>query len=1096
MDRKLYFLTGPERGKRRFWQGLLPGLIVLVCLAGFVPGTIRAQEGTPFIIHGRVTDPEGNGIAGVSVFDKNTPTIGTTTDNAGRYALKGATRGATLTFRLIGYTPLDVPVNGREQVDATLYEDSQGIEEVVVIGYGSQKRGNTTTAIAEIDPEEIADLPVGNLGGALRGMVTGLSVSGGMTRPGTQASLTIRSPFTLSKDGGNNAPLYVIDDVIQVDPYTGLPDEEAFNNLDPSEIESIVVLKDAAAAIYGARASQGAVVVTTKRGKEGVPRVSYSGLYGWNDATCVPDVLNAYEYGLWMNTLNGIHGANRDVNNKRNFFQPDELEEMKHLNYNWLDKAWRAGWNMRHTVNVSGGSERATYFGSATYYTQDGNLGRLDYDKWTFRAGVDVKLTSNFKVGIQLSGDNTDMTSAFNKIGGESNDIDYQMLLGMPRHIPWEIDGQYVSLMMNPWTYPGKNANSLSSSNYFQMQNSGAYKKNGKAGYSINLNAQYDVPFVKGLSLKGSYAKTYSMDDYEQIGTAYTLLRPTKLGGSGEHLYTSPDSEFVEDKITRNGNRFLYDKAFTQRSQMNLFVLYDRTFGKHNISGMFTVEKSEGEWKKTRLNKEGPLDVNNGLTNTATGKVDGQTEKKEMGTLSYLGRISYSYADKYLAQFVFRTDASTKFSPDNYWGFFPSLSVGWVISKEDFFKVSWVDFLKFRFSAGLVGKDNTKPWQWRQRYTYQANKGVIFGTDPAAELGWGLKMEATPNPNATWDTDYKYNFGIDAAFLENRLSTTIEMWYDHNTDMLMQRTANAPITIGGSLAEENYGAIDAYGVELAVTWRDKIGKDFRYSIGVNTGWSDSRTKVADFPTTVYPWTSNLRNRSRDNGKWGYDCLGMFRTQEDIDRYVAQYGITKMLGKNVDALMPGMLYYRDVRGAMREDGTFEGPDGIIDSNDQIKLKKKSGNVWGFTTNLRFEWKGISLSAQIAANWGGWAELDARDQKTSSSSFYYSPAGYWRDMFDIERNPNGKYPNIYQSGVNNVTSNFWEIPSFRMSLRTLTLAYVVPKKFTEKLNIGSIRVNVSATNLANFYNPYDYRDPNTGTRGYPTLRTVSVGLNLTL
>jgi TonB-linked SusC/RagA family outer membrane protein len=527
---------------------------------------------------------------------------------------------------------------------------------------------------------------------------------------------------------------------------------------------------------------------------------------------------------------------------------------------------------------------------------------------------------------------------------------------------------------------------------------------------------------------------------------------------------------------------------------------------------LFSVEKSETENEKVRYYKDDVLSFTNGQSNTATGSADGQTTRSEAGILSYIGRFNYSYADKYLFEFLIRSDASTKFAPVNYWGTFPSFSAGWVISQEGFFKdkVNWMDYLKIRASLGFLGKDNTGAWQWRQRYTYQNNKGAVFGTSANQNMGWGLKMEAAPNYFATWDNTTKVNLGIDTKFLNNRFSLNVDGWFDRNENILVRRDALVPVTIGGALAEENFDAIDQYGIELSLGWRDKIGSDFNYFVKLNTGLSDGRYRKKDWPA-ILDYDDVYRDGPVDMGKWGFDYLGMFRSQADIDNYVQKYAITSVFNTNVNELKPGMLYYRDVRGNMNEDGTYQGPDGIIDDKDMVRLTKKTSDPYGFSLNLGGDWKGLSLTAMISASWGGFSEVPSSSRYVNANQAdYRNVPKYWNDMFALPSldaanaeiagtgNVDAKYPNMYWSGFNNVTSDFWQINSYRMTLRTLTLGYSIPKPVINKIGVEGCRFTLSGMNLFSFYNPLPgkFMDINSNYGSYPTLRTLSLGINLTL
>lgn len=1091
----------------------ISSLTQIVCLSLFLTGipaqSAFADTGLPVsqsvyqtkTVTGQVVDETGEPIIGASVMVEGT-TDGTITDFDGKFALQ-VPSGKKVMISFVGYVSQSIAPKQGKDFKVVLVEDSKMLDEVVVVGYGTQKAKNVTGAISTVNPKEIEDLPVGNLGAALQGMVTGLSVSGGQGRPGEAASLSIRQPMTLSKDGGSTDPIYVIDDFIA--------DATAFNNLDPSEVENISILKDAAAAVYGARGGQGAVLVKTKRGKEGAPRVSYSAQFGYNDEISRAKLMNSYDYGVLWNRIQGADGNNSISDRKKNLFQSDELEAMRNINNDWLDGAWQGAFSMKHNITLSGGTKNATYFAGASYFTQEGNLGTLDYDRWNYRAGADIKVASHFKVGLQVSGDYGTTEKTFNKVNGENPEDDYKTLLLTPRYIPSHIDG----LPLVIYGVSNSQKNKIQQYNFYELQNLDNLSKTTPQNTRINASAEYDFDWskiFKGLKLKMSYSKGISTSKANQLGSQYTAYSFKTRGGSGNHLYIGDgltEDSNLQKVTVKNGNRIFRSMSRSDNYQLNFVANYNRTFGKHSIGALFSIEKSESNYEMVQYLREDPLDFSNGEWNTATGKMDGKTDRTESGLLSYIGRVNYAYNDRYMLEFLIRSDASTKFAPANYWGVFPSISAGWVISEESWFKdhVKWVDYLKVRGSFGMLGKDNTRAWLWRQRYTYQGNKGAVFGTNSTNPVDMGLKMEAAPNPDAHWDKSYKYNFGIDTRFLNGRLSFGLDAYLDKNTDMLIQRDALVPVTIGGSLAAENYDAIDSYGVELSFGWRDKVGS-VNYFARLNTAFTGSKYRKHDWPAVIglgdyYP------NGPYDMGKWGYDCMGMFRTQEEISNFVEEYKITKYMGLNPDQIKPGMLIYRDVRGSQNADGSWETSDGIIDSNDKIRLSKKNSNPYGFSLNFGGDWKGLSLSAQLSASWGGWAEIPSTARDVQSKTLEYTNAPtFWNNMFLVEdildeqgnvvakANPNGVYPNMSYSSVNNETSSFWQVSSFRMTLKTLTIGYKLPSDWMKKINIEGCRFTLTGTNLLSFNNPYpdSFIDPLSNYAAYPTLRNISLGVNL--
>lgn len=1069
--------------------------ISVILLAGFLyvvtPQSAYAEvsavaQQNKITVTGVIRDAAGEPVFGASVVEKGT-TNGVPTDKDGKYSIKVAP-DATITYSCVGFQQVTVPAKGRVSINVSMVEDSKALNEVVVeVGYTGVKRAHLTGSVVSMRAEEIEDLPLGNLGSALVGRMAGLSVTGGTTRPGSAASLVIRNPTTWSKDGGVNDPLYVIDGVVQVDAYTLNPDATAFNNLDPSEVESINVLKDGAAAIYGSRAANGVILVRTKRGQLGKPRISFSSSYGVNDEMYRSKMLSALEYAQYMNIVNGPNGRNQTTH--ANLFPEDELAAFANLNYDWLDEAWSSSYMLRNTVNVSGGHENVTYFAGLSQYNQNGNLASLDYSKYTWRAGADIKMTAGLKVGLQVSGDYSNKIKTFNKIGGENDENDYKTLIETPRYIPPYVNGMAVY-----------NSGIVSGYHYYEIQKLNNKSEAKDFGSTMNLNVEWEVPFIDGLKARWDYSRSLTSSEGSQVGTKYNVYTFNMLG-SKNHLYELDGQYATMKSMTtlKNGNRLYYSDGWGDNYQTNAMLSYDKTFGGHQIAAFASFEQSETFYKKKVVYREDPIqNTYGGMFATATGAVSGSTEGKESATQSYMGRINYNYMSKYLFEYLLRVDASTKFSPENYWGDFHSVSAGWVVSEEDFFSSNWIDNLKFRASVGLLGSDNTKAWGWRQRFTFQQGKGSVYGTGgetaSTSNSTMGMKMELSPNPDVRWDNSTKTNFGVDASFLNSRLSTTIDAFYNHQYNMLMSLTNNIPVTVGGSLSSVNYGIRDAYGAELSLDWRDKIGSEFRYQIRGYVSWADDKVIKKDFSDNIEMWEAHP-DASSDYGQWGYDCLGLLKTQEDINAYVAQYGITKLLGTNAESIKPGMLSYKDVRGPQQEDGTYAAPDGVIDGNDVIQLTKKSSSHIGFGLTLNAAWRNLKFETTISGSAGGFAEIDGRTANDGSK--YINVPSYWRDIYDPELNPEGSLPNPYYSSVNtSPVSNFWQVSSFRLRMRNFQLNYSLPKSVSDYLKISGARVYVSGTNPLNFYNPFDYKDSEGSYNSYPNLRTISFGLGLTI
>jgi TonB-linked SusC/RagA family outer membrane protein len=1077
------------------------------------------------VVKGQVVDENGEPIIGATVSVAGEKGKGTITDLNGNYTIS-VPGNAKVTVTYVGYLPQTISPGGKLQLKA----DSQNLNEVVVVGYGSQKKAHLTGSVATVPVDEIQDLANGGLAASLSGLVNGLSVSGGDARPGENARIYIRDTNSLG-DVGSTAqqPLFVIDGYIYPnDVKVGNSSQnlgaEAFNNLDPSEVESISVLKDASAAVYGARAANGVVLVTTKKGKMGAPQVSYSGTFGFTDEFARPKMLNAYNYGRLYDAVAAADPTNTSLNKTTALFQADELEAMKSLNYDLLDKYWETGTTMKHSVNVSGATDKVSYFGGISYFDQDGNLGRLDYNRWNYRAGIDVKISKWLGANITVSGDYGKKNKPLVKVGGSSAEKDYNLLLTRPYYMP-EAIGDYDILA---YGVSNTEKNQNQQYNYNVLQNNGDYSHGMNSNVDINGSLDYDFGWskiLKGLKLKFTYSKSINTDKTNEYGSSFTLYKMLTRFGSGNHLYTPVGDENYDDYVNagnftayklNNGNYLSRTMTRTDNYQVNFTAQYARDFGLHHIQGLFSIEKSEAESEYLLGKREAPYEFTTGQYNSATGEMSTQFTRSESGTLSYIGRINYVYAEKYLFEFLLRSDASTKFAPENYWGVFPAASAGWIMSEEPCFKnnVKWVDFLKLRTSFGLTGRDNTAAWQWMQVYAQDANRGIVFGEGTGNDSSNRItinKNNSAVNRDVHWDKDYKFNFGIDASVLDRRLSITFDAYREWNRQMLMNIAQTVPTTVGTQSAAVNLGEMNNWGYELTVTWRDKIGKDFKYHIGINTGYSDNSVLNMDWERD-YIYRQITKNHRSDIGTWGMQCLGMFRSFQDIEEYFDKFGITTYMGMTKDKVRPGMLIYKDVRGAYDSaTGTYAGPDGIVDKdNDQVRLSDRS-NPYGFTINFGADWKGLSLTGQFSASWGGYTTVPSDALSPSGSIEYCNMPSFWnpdnmyvyQDIYDgsgnivMNANREAKYPNLAYASVNSVASSFWRISSARVALDRLTIAYSIPSSWVKLIGIQSARINVTGQNLINFYNPYPdhFTSPMAGNYGnYPVLRKFTVGVNL--
>lgn len=1044
-----------------------------------LPVSVFAQEKK---ISGKITDSKTLlPLPGATIKVKNGKASAFSDEN-GAFSINVPSSESVLSITYVGYQVYETKA-GEGNLSVVLINQNNELSDVVVVGYGTQRRSKVLGAISTIKASELEELPLANLGAALQGRFPGLSVSGGTARPGTNATLTIRNPIILSKDGGTLSPLYIIDDVIRT--------EEDFNLLDPSEVEDISILRDAAAAIYGVRSAQGAIVVKTKRGKIGKTQVNINSSYAINEATSLPKMMSGYELA---NYLNAATKARRqyvaDGNNgylaDAAYYTDDELAHFKTNNYDWLRNAWKPSHLTRHTVNVSGGSDRATFFAGASYVKQDGNLDRISIEKWTFRAAAEAKLATGVKVGLIVSGDLSKREQYLLKQGGENPENDVKGLLYTPGFTPPYINGYPVRLSQST------NQNTIDAFHFFEAQRLNNYNNSNDNGLNIIGSLEYQVPFVKGLTAKVQYSKTLDNSYPKQYGTTYKLYN-FEMTGEHNHIYTPNVIISNTSPITAsNGNRIYIKPSFNDAYQVNASIGYNRRFNKHEVSAIAIVEQSEFKYSDVQTVAESPTPGAPDVGRFAFGAEDIFETEKEGALLGYIGRVNYGFDNKYLAEFQFRYDASTKFAPENYWKMFYSASVGWVISEENFFKrrIRAIDFLKLRLSMGQMGSDNTKEYGYIQRYSPLQNYGAVFGGN--GNLSMGIRPEAIPNPDVRWDDNLKLNGGIDARFLRNRLSTSLDVFYDHRYNMLTSLTASVPIYIGSAIASENFATVNGYGFEFSTGWRDVIGKDFSYNVNAFFNWSDAKSVKVDVAKGIIGTWEDPTGNSTDRGVQGYRYIGMFRSQAEVDAWLTKNPGYTIFGQTPK---PGMLYYQDIRGA-KDPATnkYAGPDGKIDQNDQDFITNKASNHYGFGLSLGAGWKGLKLDIIMSGAFGGQGSIEGAARKLGTATS--SRPAFWNDHWTPE-NPNAKYPNPFYNATYDVQSSFWFKSSFTFRMRNVNLSYSLPQEFAKRAGFNGLKVYVNAVNPVNFFNPYNYRDNALGSfDAYPNLKTVVFGINASL
>ncbi|MBJ6110461.1 SusC/RagA family TonB-linked outer membrane protein [Hymenobacter sp. BT523] len=1033
------------------------------------PAKTKSSKGITVGFTGLVKDSKGNPLPGVTVLIKGTKT-GTSSGPDGTFHFNLPTGNETLIFSFIGFKSQEIAVNGRTSLEVSLEDDNTALDEAVVVGYGTQNRATMTGAVATVDMQKIQDLPVGSLSTALQGQLPGVGVSGGTGRPGDAGAITIRNPIILSKDGGTLRPLFVIDGVVRT--------EDDFNVLDQSEVESISILKDAAAAIYGARGGQGVVLLTTRRGQIGAPKFSYSGSVGAADAIMLPKMMNGYQQAVYLNDLNTAAGKSPT---DASMYTPDELQHFQNNNTNWLKTAWQPAIVTRHALNMSGGSDRVTYFAGLSYNYQNANFDNINSNKWTYRASTDVKVARGLKAGLSVSGDLSNKRMYYLKQGGENVENDMKSLLYTPQFAPIYVNGLPTLLSTS------SNTNTIDAFNFFEVQKSDNFTATRNTGLNVTANIDYELPFLKGLKARVLYSKTMDNSFGKQYGTKYNVYQFTMLG-TNKHIYGGDVSKVVS---LNNGDRVRLNPTYFDSYQLNGYLSYDRQFGQHHVSAIAFFEQSETRTDGVAAMAEGVIIGGLPNQNYATGTQTTTETESESGTLSYAGRFNYDYAGKYLLETTLRYDASTNFAPEYRWGLFPSFSAGWVVSEESFFKnnVSFVNFLKLRGSLGFLGSDATKPYNWQTNYALQTGKGAVFGGNTDRPLIFAAN-NALANRAARWDDDTKYNAGLDAQFLSGRLSLGFDYFYDHRYNMLTSLTGSAPLLIGASLPSENYSSVDGFGYEISVGYGDKITQDLSFRLNTFFSYSDNKQILVDVPRGQLGQWDDPTGQSTDQGVVGYKYLGMMRTQQDVDAYLSAHPGYTVQGL---PLKPGMLYYEDIRGPKDANGNYTAPDGKITDVDQTFLTPKKDNHYGIGFNPTISYKSLTISATMGISWGGQAVVESAARKVGTATS--NRPEFWVDHWTPD-NTNAAYPAPYYAASYDLASSFWFRSSLSAGMRNANVSYTLPTNLTGRLGMSSVRMYFTAINPFNFYNPYSYKVYSGAYDAYPTLRSLSFGLNIGL
>lgn len=977
-------------------------------------------------VKGLVKDINGMPLPGASIVEKGT-TNGTQSDYDGNFLIGVAGSQSTLVISYTGYITQEIQISELEFINVTLLEDVEQLGEVVVVGYGTKKKINVTGSVSDIKSGEILESKTANVANNLTGRVAGLVINTRGGEPGSEEiSMLIRGVGTT----GNNTPLFVID---------GVTSRGSFERLNPEDIESISVLKDASAAIYGAQAANGVILVTTKRGKEGKPVFSHSQSYSISQPTRRPYLMDALQYLTWIDE--------RNIRNDR----PTEFQQIIRQYRNgsidnsvWGDTDWwdivTDDWSpqLNYTFNVRGGNKNVRYFVSSQFLNQDaiyvGNS--YGYKQYNIRSNLDINLTKNLQIGVDLSariGDNKRPTL-------NTNDLIRQIFVQAPYEFPFFENGLITK------TSAG---NPISLSN----GNSGNKRTNTNQ-FDSKFSFKWDMPFIT----KGLFVEGYATVDY------YQTLRKDLSKPFDQYEYDELTGEYINLKY-QTGNINLFQQSSVELNRtFNIRLGYDRIFDKHTINAFVAFEqfKQYGEYfyayRQDLISEDIPY--------LFTGSDDNQNnggKGYQNARLNYFGRINYNYYGKYLVDFTLRYDGSANFAPGNRFGLFPGLSLGWRISNESFFKSSLFDDLKIRASWGLLGNDRVASFQYLQYYLVQDS--YIFGENP--ERIFGLTPNTTPNPNITWETAEKYNIGIDVVIKNRLLSGSIDVFYEKRSDILAPRNASVPVYTGLELPDENIGKVANRGLEIELNHKYNY-RNLNYTVGGQFTYSKSEILFIDEAANIPEWQKRT-GRPVDFVQV-YEAVGIYNNQDEIDNSV-----------HFPDAKPGDVHFVDQNG-----------DGILDQNDQVILDYSPTPriVYGF--NFSLNWKNIDLNiffqgqAQSQTIYRPW-DLNQQSQ-------------FYTERWVSERlTPNARFPAAYDLGSSSFqeVSTVWVRNNDFLRLKNVELSYTFGEKSLKTLGLNSCRIFVSAYNLLIIYDNVEINDPeSTSSTGwfYPPQRLLTAGFNV--
>ncbi|MDY7396073.1 TonB-dependent receptor [Aureibaculum sp. 2210JD6-5] len=994
-------------------------------------------------VTGTVTSKDGP-LPGVTVLVKGT-TNGTSTDFDGNYTISNVESDAVLVFSFIGFKTQEIEVDNRDVIDISLEEDAASLDEVVVVGYGTKKRSELTSSVAQVKGSEIKESPAVNYATSLSGRLPGLFINQRTSDPGQESlNILIRGRGTF----GDNSVLVVVDGVVGRD---------GLSRLDPQDIETISVLKDASASVYGARAANGVILVTTKRGQKGGAVITVNSSTSLSNPTTVTKGATPYNYARQVNAI-------RERSGQQALYTSGELQQFQSGNFNGID-FWNelfdeTSFEQRHNLSVRGGSDNIKYFGSIGLVDQGpivNNDNVTDFSQYNVRSNVDFSPSKNLTIGLDLAGRLEYVKSPpymFQAVDNASKVI--------PLNESYQSDGKFIRLLNNqdnPFAYIQEQAGKVKRTNTL---------------YNGTLKLNYDIPFLEGLSFNS------------WVAIDYTQNYVNSFNNNPFQYITEADGTLTESRLGLDIS--VSDEYFRQLSlTYNAKLGYQHSFGSHTVETFIAYEQNKTNNNANSLSRRGGL-ISEDLPYLSQGDPNTQTTNSALGELArqaYIGRLSYDYEGKYLTSFGFRYDGSYIFPKGKRFGFFPYASAGWVLSKEKFLAGNkTLSFLKLRGTWGVTGNDRVSPFQYLQRFQNPSQGGGVFYLSPNADNNSAIPLEGTnllilspvgvdPNPNITWETATSWDLGLETRLFSDQVSLELTYFSEKREDILAKRNVTIPTYTGLNPPSENIGKTKNHGFEAAMGYNFNIGK-VRFDLGGNFSYAQNELVFNDSPKPEEDY--QILEGQPIGSRLIYDAIGIYRSQSDFDTFPSRPGS-----------QIGDLIYADTNN-----------DGEITTADRIIMKKSDLPTTQYGISLKGSYKNFELSTFWQGQSGSVLSLASFLNEGTSSANYFAENAWTPDT------PNASLPSIggTQSAFNGYTNyenNFFTYNTSFFRLKNVQLGYRVPENSISKLGIKSLRIYLSGSNLLTFskFNKLDFADvEQTNGLGYnrPLRKLYNLGIEL--